>query len=468
MKKLSIILLSIVYSNILISQQKVNADLFGITTETTFIFNNVKDSIFINKVKKISPKVLRFPGSNFYHFGGVGYGLNLEEIDVWHKAGFPKRARGLLRNTEQRGHKHDYIEDFIILAKKINARVIVTANIITAKEDEIINILKKIKLNGIEVIGVEMGAELSNQSYMHKINKDNYLEFSKKCTQKIKEVYPDMKITVVAAPLVSNPLNRHSLWNRSLAKETFYDGIIVHNYVKVTTGKDRYGEMITESKEPGSQKIAFDIYKKRVLKFFSSGFIEKIQKYNLVFDNKPIWITEWNLQYSKLTGNTLFQGLFSAHYFLDLAAESKLNTIELTTFHNLAGRDCGGSVFRSFQGELQEQSTYYPIQMLGNIFEDSSFSITKKEISFECFQYDIIDNKFALKYSFLINWSGNERKIKLEKLIPKSIIDQFYGEELFSLADEEGVIHFSTDIMSNVNKFSLKPYSLTLIKVIRE
>jgi len=468
MKKLSIILLCVVYSSLLLSQQKVNTNLFGITTETTFIFNNVKDSIFINKVKKISPKVLRFPGSNFYHFGGVGYGLNLEEIDDWHRAGFPKRARGLLRNTNQRGHQHDYIEDFILLAKKVNASVIIIANIITAKDNEIIQIIQNIKSNGIEIIGIEMGSELSNQSYKHKIDRDSYIALAKKCTQKIKEVYPDMKITVVAAPLVSNPLNRHSLWNRSLAKETFYDGIIVHNYVKVTTGEDRYGEMITESKEAGSQKIAFDIYKKRVLKFFSSGFIEKIQKYNLVFDNKPIWITEWNLQYSKITGNTLFQGLFSAHYFLELAAESKLNTVELTTFHNLAGRDYGGSVFRSFQGELQEQSTYYPMQMLSNVFEDSSFSITKKEIHLECFQYDITDNRSALKYSFLINWSGNERKIKLEKLIPKSIIDQFYGEELFSLADEKDVIHFSTGIMSNINKFILKPYSLTLIKVIGE
>jgi len=468
MRKLNVFLLVCIWSNILFSQQRVNTDLFGITTETTFIFNNVRDSAFINKVKKIGPKVLRFPGSNFYHFGGVGYGLDLDEIDEWHRAGFPKRARGLLRNTEQRGHRHDYIEDFIILANKIDARVIITANIITAKDDEIIRIIQKMKSNGINIIGVEMGGELSNQSYKHKMNKDIYISLSKKYAMKIKEVYPNMKITVVAAPLVVNPLNRHSLWNRSLAKETFYDGIIVHNYVKVTTGEDRYGEMLTEIKEADSKEIAFDIYKKRVLKFFTTGFFDIIEEYNLVFDNKPIWITEWNLQYSKITGNTLFQGLFSVQYFLDLAAESRLKMVELTTFHNLAGRDYGGSIFRSFQGESQEQITYYPMQMLSNVFEDSSFFITKKEISNECFQYDITDSKSILKYSFLINWSGNEREIKLEKIMPKSKINQFYGDELFSLADEQGVIHFSTEIISNINKFSLKPYSLTLIKVISE
>tara|TARA_B110000003_G_C16651264_1_gene534202 strand:- start:612 stop:2015 length:1404 start_codon:yes stop_codon:yes gene_type:complete len=465
MRTLSIIILFF-SSSFLFSQQLVNSDLFGLTTETTFIFTNVRDSNFISKVKKISPKILRFPGSNFYHFGGVGYGLDIDEIDEWHRAGFPKRARGLLRNSKQRGHKHDYIEDFIVLAKKINARVIITANIITAKDDETVNILKKLKSNGIEVIGVEMGAELSNQSYNHKVNKDNYIVWSKKCAKKIKEFYPDMKITVVAAPLMNNPLNRHSLWNRALAKETFYDGIIVHNYVKVTTGEDRYGKMITESKEADSKKIAFDIYKKRVLKFFSTGFIEKIQQYNLVFDNKPIWITEWNLQYSKITGNTLFQGLFSVHYFLDLASEPELRKVELTTFHNLAGRDYGGSIFRSFQGVLEEQVTYYPMQMLSNVFEDNSLIITKKVISNECFQYDIMDDNSILKYSFIINWSGNDRKIKFDKTLLNSEIDQFCGDDLYSLADnEEDLIHFSSELKYNVNELLLKPYSLTLIKV---
>ena len=275
-----------------------------------------------------------------------------------------------------------------------------------------------------------------------------------------------MKITVVAAPLMNNPLNRHSLWNRALAKETFYDGIIVHNYVKVTTGEDRYGKMITESKEADSKKIAFDIYKKRVLKFFSTGFIEKIQQYNLVFDNKPIWITEWNLQYSKITGNTLFQGLFSVHYFLDLASEPELRKVELTTFHNLAGRDYGGSIFRSFQGVLEEQVTYYPMQMLSNVFEDNSLIITKKVISNECFQYDIMDDNSILKYSFIINWSGNDRKIKFDKTLLNSEIDQFCGDDLYSLADnEEDLIHFSSELKYNVNELLLKPYSLTLIKV---
>ena len=121
MKKIFIIiLLAFVFS--LHAQQRVNVDLFGYTAETTFIFYDMNDTTFMNKVLEISPQVLRFPGSNFYHFGRIGYGFDLEEIDEWHKAGFPKRARGLLRNTQRRGHKHDYIHDFIVLAKKLKLK----------------------------------------------------------------------------------------------------------------------------------------------------------------------------------------------------------------------------------------------------------------------------------------------------------------------------------------------------------
>ena len=55
MRTLSIIILFF-SSSFLFSQQLVNSDLFGLTTETTFIFTNVRDSDFISKVKKISPK----------------------------------------------------------------------------------------------------------------------------------------------------------------------------------------------------------------------------------------------------------------------------------------------------------------------------------------------------------------------------------------------------------------------------
>ena len=48
-------------------------------------------------------------------------------------------------------------------------------------------------------------------------------------------------------------------------RKNFYDGIIVHSYAKVTKGKDRFGQMISEVAEGTNKKDAFNIYKKELL-----------------------------------------------------------------------------------------------------------------------------------------------------------------------------------------------------------
>ena len=48
------------------------------------------------------------------------------------------------------------------------------------------------------------------------------------------------------------------------------------------------------------------------------------------------------LQMSKTTGNTLLQSLFVAQYILELLSNPDLSSIELTTYHNLGGRDLSG------------------------------------------------------------------------------------------------------------------------------
>ncbi len=466
MKKIIIIiLLACVVS--LHAQQRVNVNLFGYTAETTFIFYDMNDTTFMNKVLEISPQVLRFPGSNFYHFGRAGYGLDLEEIDEWHKAGFPKRARGLLRNTQRRGHKHDYIHDFIVLAKKTKSKVIITANIITAEKDEIIQIIKKIKSEGVKIAGIEMGGELSNESYKHKIDKDKYIELAKNCSDNIKQHYPKMKTYVVAAPLMQNKSHRHSLWNKDLAKESFYDGIIVHNYVMVTYGKDRFGRMVLEIPEGDTPSEAFDTYKKRALDFFSSGFPDLIKKYNMIFDSKDIWITEWNLQYSNITGNTLLQGLFSANYFLELSSDSALNKVRLTTFHNLGGRDYGGSIFAYRNNKSEIQSTFYPLKMLSAILTDSTLIISKEKISDEITKYIAENSNKHIKYICYINWSSALSEVIINKKPKKEIlIEEYYGNDLFSKMDNEEEIFYKKNKVRIKNKYKTQPYSLTIIKLI--
>mgnify|MGYP001211158451 CR=1 FL=1 len=56
MKKIIIILLlACVFT--LHAQQSINVNLFGYTAETTFIFYDMSDTTFMNKVLEISPQI---------------------------------------------------------------------------------------------------------------------------------------------------------------------------------------------------------------------------------------------------------------------------------------------------------------------------------------------------------------------------------------------------------------------------
>ena len=198
-----------------------------------------------------------------------------------------------------------------------SSRAVLVANVLTEKTEDVLNMIRKIKDSGIEIIGVELGSELSNKSYFDKgLLIDDYIKKSELISNAIKISFPEILTAVVAAPLLENKNHRHYIWNKKLSHLSFYDAIIVHSYAKVVKGKDQYGQMVLEENE-GEKESSFLIYKKRVLNFFKHYYPKEIKNYNSIFDDTPIWITEWNLQYSKKTGNTLLQGLFVANYFLE-------------------------------------------------------------------------------------------------------------------------------------------------------
>ena len=223
--------------------QNVKENIFGFATSNTFTYCDVIDTSFLHKVIELQPKLLRFPGGavgNFYHYGKKGYGFDFYEIDRYHDGKFPKRSRGLENSRKKKNQHKDYIEDFIILAKKTNSKAVLVANMFV-DNDDILLMIKKLIDNNIEVAGVELGSELSNRSYFNKgYTIDEYIIAAKKCSAKIKEKYPNLKTAIVAAPLGKRKGHRHNIWNDKLAKLNFYDAIITHSYAKVTKGKDRY------------------------------------------------------------------------------------------------------------------------------------------------------------------------------------------------------------------------------------
>ena len=87
--------------------EQINPNLFGFNTSNTFTYCDVNDTSFTNKVQKIKPNVLRFPGgtiSNFYHYDEKAYGLDISEISDWNVPKFTKRYHGLIKEQKKRNH----------------------------------------------------------------------------------------------------------------------------------------------------------------------------------------------------------------------------------------------------------------------------------------------------------------------------------------------------------------------------
>ena len=433
----------------LIIAQDVQDNLFGFATSNTFTYCNVNDTSFMNKVTDLKPKLLRFPGGavgNFYHFGKSGYGFDFTEIDRYHDGKVPKRARGLENSRIKKNQRQDYIDDFIQLAQETNSKAVLVANLFVDNND-ILFMIEKLVTNNIEVVGVELGSELSNRNYFTKgYTIEDYIFSAKSCSKKIKDKYPNLKTAVVVAPLGKRKGHRHNVWNEKLSKLDFYDAIIIHSYAKVTKGEDKDGQMVSEEAEGKNKTEAFEIYKNRAINYLANQYPKQVQEYVSVF-NKPIWVTEWNLQMSKTTGNTLLQSLFVTNYLLELLSNPDFKNIELTTYHNLGGRDFSGSIFRNNKDKMEIQSTYFSFMMIGKTFKNDIVRV-EKDVEGEVFTYKCFNEKGNQLFTYVIDWNLKEIICYDKSLELDGIIEEVHisSNNLFDLPDINGKFELDSRI----------------------
>ncbi|MBU45902.1 MAG: hypothetical protein CMD28_00560 [Flavobacteriales bacterium] len=461
MKKF-IFLLLFFFSISLIGQNKVNPNLFGFRTSLAFVFFDIQDSIFMNEVKSISPNVLSFPGGfgNFYHLEGAGYGIKLDEIKKYHKQSKIKTVSNLKKIMSNKNHQENYIYDFIEMVKKTGSSAIYDANIISSDLNEVLNIIKLLLDSNINLLGVELGGELSNRSYSHFMNIDNYISLSKLYAKSIREVYKELPIAVVSAPNNRGSIKLEN-WNNKLAKENFYDAIIIHPYAKIVKGKDVEGRMLTVIPEGADKNDAYEIYKNRAIKYIILDFKLEIDKYNKTYNNKTIWLTEWNLQMSSITGNTLLQALFVAHQLIELASLNNSN-IDIATFHNLAGRTISGSMIMSRNNKTNKNASFNSMRIVKELFRDSLFLAHKSEIKKDCFEYCFMLEDGNKKLYYWINWTGEPIKTDVRLTGKKS---EYFGENLFDKNSDN--TEFQYNMMDFVDsEVKLAPYSVTLFEVI--
>lgn len=449
------------------TEDLINPNLFGFCTSNSFTYVDTYDTSFISKVEQINPKVLRFPGGtigNFYHTNKEAYGFNSSDVDQWYSGNFSRRVNSLKKAAARKGHINDYIEDFIVLTKRLNAKVVVNANILTAEQAEIISILSRFKQERIEVLGVELGSEISNRAYKKNIKSVyDYIQLAKKCSENIKSSFPNMKTAVVSAPLKKKMPKRLKNWNSILAKEDFYDAIVHHSYHTVVNGEADAGVMVSEQVINQSKKEQFNLYKDRILLEMESGFVSRIKEYNSIFNNKEIWITEWNLQMTKTTGNTMFQSLFVFHYLVEMLSNSDLQNIKIATYHNLAGRDVAGSIFQGFNESFITHSTYFPFSISSFLFEKDIIKIAKDNVDGkDVFIYNCYNSDNKIQMIYIINWSNKDFDYSVNENM--KLFKSFYSKNLYDIADEKGNLSSELYILEEDSNPLIRPYSISIIE----
>ena len=257
-----------------------------------------------------------------------------------------------------------------------------------------------------------------------------------------------------------NKLALSILKNNKLAKEDYYDAIIIHPYAKIVKGKDVAGRMLTVIPEGTDNNDTYEIYKKRAIKYIISDFKLEIEKYNKTYNNKNIWLTEWNLQMSSITGNTLLQALFVAHQLIELASLQNSN-IDIATFHNLAGRTISGSMIMRRNKKTNKNASFNSMRIVKELFRDSFFLVHKSEIKKDCFEYCFMLEDGNKKLYYWINWT--EKPIN-SALILTGKKSEYFGVNLFdkNLVNQK----FQYNLKSHINsEVILMPYSITLFEV---
>ncbi len=316
--------------------------LHGASTSSLYWQTHARDEPFFYLADSLHLNVLRWPGgtqAQFYHWDRAGYGFNFEEIKKIHP-GYANSLKNQKAYVDEKTTQRRYIDDFVQLAKRTKASVLVCANILTASDEETIELLKFLYANQIKVAGVELG----NENYLPTIRGvfDNdvmrYIKRAEQLTVKIKKLYPTMPVAVCAAPIRDiadeNPPEGSEAaffkdWNLQLAKYNFYDAVVLHYYFPINC--------------TGTLESDFKCAALEIRNIISNLFPESMRQYKTIFGNdKKFWITEWNIATKNTKGrfgNTMLQGMFIQGFYdaMNTYNVSNGNQINIATYQTLAG-----------------------------------------------------------------------------------------------------------------------------------
>jgi len=186
-----------------------------------------------------------------------------------------------------------------------------------------------------------------------------YIKRSKRLTEKIKNLYPEIPVAATAA---NPPFNsgfslksRFRNWNEQLAKEDFYDGIVNHFYPKTTE---------CDSMEDIAAK--FDCALNTSLSKSDQMFEEGFGYFKEVYGpDIKLWITEYNVkEVFKHYGNSAMQALYDANFIIEILNRPE---VEKAIYHNLYSNSFGYAMLSRKKQDVLERVPYQVFKLFSEL-----------------------------------------------------------------------------------------------------
>jgi hypothetical protein len=397
--------------------QPVNPLLYGFSTSSLYWQMDATNDTFVDAVKALKPRLLRFPGgtqAQFFHWDKPGYGFDYNEVNAQH----PQYAKSLEQQNAFTPRKagRSYTDDFIDLAKQTNADVMICANMLTGSVDELKGMLAHFKQRGANVVAVELG----NEMYLPKLKQyyktpQAYIDACKPYAQMIRRDFPGVKVGVTAAPSlritdesnVDSESQYFKQFNQALAAETFYDAYIAHYYFPF--------DCSGVSDDCSMQAMDDAIYKQLPQAF---------DYYNKTFGAKrEQWITEWNIAQNQTNGrygNTALQAHFIQlfHHQLNALNATRNGMATMATYQTLGGDILASATIMepykreayrdALYGRFVRRSTWYANVLMDPVFTKPlkrvNATTTPADENIQVFAY--VDERSKTVFVYVVNGTG--------------------------------------------------------------
>jgi hypothetical protein len=281
--------------------KKIFQDVFGVATGLVGPSVNVLDKSYQDLINQIQPALLRYPGGNGANTFDLNTGLVMNKKKLIESGWSPSHDK--VTGVDKRNAyikvfypDENYTADlFNRFCKKVNGKPSWVVNIVDDPQD-VKKWLLGLKAKGIPAEIFELGNELFFAQWKDICeNAEDYIEMCKEQTKVIKQVFPEARVGVVveSAWRTYSALDDRNMndgeWNDALANEDFYDAVIIHLY-------SRYDEIGSED-DSSVDEI-------RRWAFARSGPLLEpcVEDFKRKYEDKEIWITEWNLNQSQVRG----------------------------------------------------------------------------------------------------------------------------------------------------------------------